>query len=333
MSGTVIITGANGSLALGFVESFLSKYSEHNLVATVRNPSAEKDPNTAKLLSLASKYPKANFHLETLDLGRLPDVRSFADKLSTRISSKELPPITAIVCNASTWSLESGQQFTFDNYEATFQICHLSHYLLVLKLLGSMDTTSGRIIMLGSVTHYPDKPNPLSSLGPCFPVDFEELVMPTLDPMKLVHDRGFQRYATAKLANVAFSSDLNKRLQQDTKLSQITVIAMDPGGLPSSRAQAGQKKSTRAIMGTINFLMPVLKYCTTVFRTTEDAGRDLATVSADPVFRGKRGYYVGLKTDSAAPISQDPDMQKKLWECCWRWAGLTSAETSLQNIL
>jgi hypothetical protein len=41
--------------------------------------------------------------------------------------------------------------------------------------------------------------------------------MPTLDPMKLVHDRGFQRYATAKLANVAFSSDLNKRLQQVRK--------------------------------------------------------------------------------------------------------------------
>lgn len=214
MGGTVVITGANGSLALGFVESFLSEYSEHALVATVRNPSPEKDPNTAKLLSLVTKYPKANFHLEALDLGNLANVRSFAEKLSTRIASKELPRITAIVCNACTWSLESGQKFTLDNYEATFQVCHLSHYLLVLKLLGSMDTISGRIVMLGSVTHYADKPNPLSSLGPCFPDDFEELVKPTLDPTKQVHDRGFQRYATAKLANVTFANDLNKRLQK-----------------------------------------------------------------------------------------------------------------------
>lgn len=214
MSGTVVITGANGSLALGFVESFLSKYPQHTLVATVRNPSPEKDPNTAKLLSLVNKYPKANFHLEALDLGNLASVRSFAEMLSSRISSKELPCITAIVCNACTWSLESGQKFTADNYEATFQVCHLSHYLLVLKLLNSMDTTCGKIVMLGSVTHDADKPNPLSSLGPCFPDDFEELVKPTSDPTNLVYDRGFQRYATAKLANVTFANDLNKRLQK-----------------------------------------------------------------------------------------------------------------------
>ncbi|KAJ5605571.1 hypothetical protein N7510_008352 [Penicillium lagena] len=332
MSGTVIITGANGSLALGFVDSFLSKYPLHTLVATVRNASPEKDPNTAKLLSLVSKYPEAKVHLEALDLGNLAAVRSFAEKLSLQISSKELPGIAAIVCNAGTWSLESGQKFTSDDYEATFQVCHLSHYLLVLKLLGSIDTTSGRIVMLGSITHYADKPNPLSSLGPCFPDDFEELVKPASDPPNLVHDRGFQRYATAKLANVTFANDLNKRLQKDPKLSKITVTAMDPGGLPSSRAQAGQKRSARILMATLNTLMPVLKHCTTAFRTTEDAGRDLAAVSVDPAFQGKRGYYVGLRADTAAPVSQDAGMQKKLWEGCWRWAGLTPAETVLQNI-
>lgn len=214
MSGTVVITGANGSLALGFVDSFLSKYPQHILVGTVRNISPEEDRNTAKLLNVVNKYPNANFHLEALDLGDLASVRSFAEKLSTRITSKELPRITAIICNACTWSLESGQKFTSDNYEATFQVCHLSHYLLVLKLLSSLDTTSGRIILLGSVTHDADKPNPLSSLGPCFPDDFEELVKPTPDPAKLVYDRGFQRYATAKLANIAFANDLDKRLQK-----------------------------------------------------------------------------------------------------------------------
>lgn len=214
MSGTVVITGANGSLALGFVESFLSKYPQQTLVATVRNPSPENDPNTAKLLSLVSKYPATKVRLEALDLGNLAGVRSFAEKLAAQISSRELPRVAAIVCNACTWSLESGQKFTSDDYEATFQVCHLSHYLLVLKLLGSMDTTSGRIVMLGSITTYADKPNPLSSLGPCFPDDFEELIKPSLDPPKLVHDRGFQRYATAKLANVTFANDLNKRLRK-----------------------------------------------------------------------------------------------------------------------
>jgi NAD(P)-dependent dehydrogenase (short-subunit alcohol dehydrogenase family) len=214
MNGTVIITGANGSLALGFVESFLTSYPEHTLIATVRNPSPETDSNTAKLVQLIAKYPQANAKVEGLDLGSLAAVRSFADNLAARISSEELPPISAIICNAFTWSLETGQKFTSDGLEATFQVSHLSHYLLILKLLGSMDRTSGRVVMLGSAVHYPEKANPLSSLRPGIPQNVEELINPTPDPPALVHDRGFQRYGTAKLANVIFTEDLNRRLQK-----------------------------------------------------------------------------------------------------------------------
>lgn len=68
--------------------------------------------------------------------------------------------------------------------------------------------------MLGSITHYPEKPNPLSSLRAGIPENIEELVKPSPDPLSLVHDRGFQRYGTAKLANVIFAEDLNRRLQK-----------------------------------------------------------------------------------------------------------------------
>lgn len=212
MAGTVVITGANGSLALGFVQSFLALYPQHTLIATVRNPLPEKDANTAQLMSLIAKHPKAEVLVEALDLGRLADVRSFAENLSRRVSSGQLRPISAIVCNAATLSLEAGVKFTSDGYEATFQVCHLSHYLLVLKLLGSVDPASGRVVFIGSVTHYPEKPNPLSSLRPEFPKSVDELVRPLPDQPTVVHDRGFQRYGTAKLANVTFVNDLNNRL-------------------------------------------------------------------------------------------------------------------------
>lgn len=214
MAGTVVITGGNGSLALGFVEALLSRYPGHTLIATVRNASPEKDLNTAELMRIISKYPNSKVNVEVLDLGQLASVRTFAQKLSGLILSNKLPRISAIVCNAATLSLEAGQKFTSDGYEATFQVCHLSHYLLILMLLENMDPKSGRIVMLGSITHYPDKPNPVSSLGPCFPENLKELVKPTPDPLSLVHDRGFQRYGTAKLANVTFSLDLNERLKR-----------------------------------------------------------------------------------------------------------------------
>ncbi|KAJ5904172.1 hypothetical protein N7504_006555 [Penicillium tannophilum] len=331
MNETVLITGANGSLALGFTKSFLSLYPNHTLIATVRNPSPEKDPNTAKLVQLVSKYPKANVLIEGLDLSNLANVRSFAEKLSTRINAGELPRLTALICNAASISLGGGQKFTSDGYETTFQISHLSHYLLVLKLLDSMDVRSGRIVMLGSITHYTDKPNPFYSLKTYVPNDVEELVKPGPDPQSLVYDRGFQRYGMAKLANVTFANDLNRRLKKDPKLSNVFAVSMDPGGLPSSRGQAEQKFSLRLIFAVINFLMPVLKHLTTEFRTTDDSGRDLVAVSVNPMFHGKSGYFVGQIQGSSTPASEELEWQKRLWNACWKWAGLSDGETILRD--
>lgn len=111
----------------------------------------------------------------------------------------------------------------------------------------------------------------------------------------------------------------------------MTALAMDPGGLPASRSQAEQKRSNRLLFATVNFLMPVLKHLTSAFRTTEDAGRDLVTMSVDPAFQGKSGYYVGQKGEVAAAASKDEKLQKRLWDACCRWAALRPDETVLQN--
>jgi NAD(P)-dependent dehydrogenase (short-subunit alcohol dehydrogenase family) len=40
-----------------------------------------------------------------------------------------------------------------DGYEMTWQVNYLANQLLVLMLLQSMDTTSGRIVIIGSWSH------------------------------------------------------------------------------------------------------------------------------------------------------------------------------------
>ncbi|KAJ0418701.1 hypothetical protein BJY00DRAFT_175307 [Aspergillus carlsbadensis] len=331
MAGTVLITGGNGSLALGFVEDFLARYPQHTLIATVRNTSPVKDANTAKLMQLIAKYPAADVHVEALDLGNLAGVRSYAGNLAARVSSQKIPRISAIVCNAATWSLGNGQRFTSDGYEASFQVNHLAHYLLVLKLLGSMNTTSGRVVMLGSVVHYPEKRNPLSSLVAHIPDNMEELLKPGPDLAGQAHDRGFQRYGTSKLANVIFAEDLNSRLQKDSELSNITVTAVDPGGLPDSRGQVQQKRAVRIVMAAMNVLLPVLRYVMTDFRSSKESGRDLVAVSVGPEFQAKRGYYVGVNKGEGAQVSHDKQVQRRLWDACWGWAGLSPDETALQS--
>ena len=161
MSGTILITGANGSLALEFINSLLSQYPSYTVIGTVRSKNAESDPPSA-LKALKSQFPESNLILYTLDLSSLGAVRVFTAKMKDMIASGTYPRLAAVICNAFSWSLSGGQKYSKDKYENTFQVSHLSHHLLVLSLLKSMDTTRGRIVMLGSSTHDPDNADPFA---------------------------------------------------------------------------------------------------------------------------------------------------------------------------
>ena len=210
--GTVLITGANGSLALSFVECILENYPSYFAILTVRDDS-ESDPNTTKLRSIVSRFPSDRVSIEALDLASLLNVQSFANNVIVRVSSGKIPPVSVIVCNAFAWSL-THTKYSDDGYELGFQVSHLSHFVLVLKLLGSMNKDTGRIVLLGSEAHDPRNKNGFNPLGAVLPDDLEEIVKPKEDPKGEEMSRGFQRYSNSKLANVMFMHSLNAKLQQ-----------------------------------------------------------------------------------------------------------------------
>lgn len=213
MEGTIVVTGANSSLGLEYAELLLQHAPNHTLILTVRNPSPESDQHTARLKKIIASHKDARAYVEALDLGSLAAVRSFADSISQRVASGKLPRISALVCNAFSWSL-TGVKYTVDDYEASFQVTHLGHYLLVLKLLGSM-VQDGQVVLLGSTAQYPEneRPNPIANLSADFPDNIDSLIKPEPDAPGTEHARGFQRYGTAKLAVIMFMHDLNRRLK------------------------------------------------------------------------------------------------------------------------
>ena len=83
MAGTVLITGANGTLALEFIRILLTLHPQYTILAAVRNPSAEKDPNTARLMQLIEKHPGSKVVVQRLDLASLDNVRSFGGQSVT----------------------------------------------------------------------------------------------------------------------------------------------------------------------------------------------------------------------------------------------------------
>ncbi|KAJ9482506.1 hypothetical protein VN97_g10922 [Penicillium thymicola] len=329
MVGTVIITGATGSLALEAVQQLLSSHPSLTIVGTVRD--AKKPPQSPQLLRLqdiAQQYPPGKLLIKCVDLNSISEVRAFSDEIAGQVESNELPPISAIICNAFTWSLD-GQQFSKDRLESTFQVNHLAHFLLVLKLLRSMDPQTGRVVMLSSEVHDPEHSNALSKLGANLPSNdsLDTLVNPGADEAGTEHDMGWQRYANSKLANVMFMQSLNKRLQQNPQFNQITVTAMDPGGLVNSRAHVAQRSVIRIFFRLFALLLPVIRLFTYRLRSNSDSARDVLALALAPEYASVRGHFNGRKPQPPARVSEDEVKCEAIWQASWDWVGMTEGET------
>jgi NAD(P)-dependent dehydrogenase (short-subunit alcohol dehydrogenase family) len=212
--GTVLLTGANSSLALPAVDRLLSTYPAHTAILTVRNDTAS-DPNTAKLLAIIAKYPDAKVSLRKLDLSSNSQVEEFAATLASEIKDGKFPRITTILCNAMTWSLGSGLQHAPSGTELSMQVNHIAQLSLVLRLLGSLDTApgKGRIVFLSSEVHEP-KAAGFAVYPPDIPADLDAgWARPGEDKKGEEVGRGFYRYAVSKLAVVVCSYALARRLK------------------------------------------------------------------------------------------------------------------------
>ncbi len=150
-SGTIFLTGANGGLGTAIIERIVSSKAianEYYGVYTAREVAAAN-----KLQGALAGAPSEHRHDEySLDLSKLANVRLIAATINKRVAEGSLPPIRALILNAG-YQEHTEQYFSEDGLDMSFQCNYLSHWLLTLMLLRSMDKEHGRIIVLGSSTH------------------------------------------------------------------------------------------------------------------------------------------------------------------------------------
>lgn len=151
--GTILITGANGALGSAMVREIVASpsYSSCYGIYTVRDISSASSLEA----SLASDDEDAGQHhseVISLDLSRLSSVREVAADIKARVRSRSIPPIRALILNAG-YQENFTQTNTEDGFDMSFQVNYLSHFLLTLLLLGSMDREEGRILYIGSWAH------------------------------------------------------------------------------------------------------------------------------------------------------------------------------------
>lgn len=222
MAGTILITGANGSLALHAVRYLLKNAPEYVLLLTVRDASDE-DQNTQALRNIVAaseRSQQTQVSIRQLDHSHLAFVHRFAQDVAKEIADGDLPRLASIVCNAYFWNLSGPLEKTSDGFEKTIQVTHLAHVVLLLRLLGSFHPQqAGRIVQFSTDAIFPGK-NGLEKIPPTIPDEMELLARPPPDPKDDTWAYGFQRYANTKLAAVMWIHALNRRLEKVRQISR-----------------------------------------------------------------------------------------------------------------
>ncbi|KDP34876.1 hypothetical protein JCGZ_09164 [Jatropha curcas] len=201
---TCIVTGSTSGIGCEIARQ-LAEAGAH-VVMAVRNPKTAHELILKWQKEWSGMGLPLNVEVMELDLLSLESVAKFAETWNARSA-----PLHVLINNAGIFSIGEPQKFSKDGYEEHMQVNHLAPALLSILLLPSLIRGSpSRIINVNSVMHY---------------VGFVDT-----EDMNVVSGKrkytSYVGYTSSKLAQIMFSSVLNKRLPAEAGIS---VVCTSPG--------------------------------------------------------------------------------------------------------
>ena len=190
---------------------------------------------------------------------------------------------------------------TVDGHELTFQVNHLAPFLLTNLLLDRLLSSRAVVINTSSAA------NKLFSR-----FDMEDLELRR-------HYRPERAYGNAKLANILFTAELERRFGD----RGVHSAAFHPGVVATSFA-AGSTSAMRHLYGSVfsRFLQsPESGADTLVWLATSRPGEDWLP----------GGYYSKRRLTAAAKAAYDPAASSRLWDRSLEMAGLTDRKSTRLN--
>jgi NAD(P)-dependent dehydrogenase (short-subunit alcohol dehydrogenase family) len=273
-----VVTGASSGIGLETAGSLARAGARVLMVA--------RDPERgARAVETVAKSATVRPRLLLADFRRLSDVHDLAERIFEHESHIEV-----LVNNAGL--LSPTRQLTEDGNELTFQVNHLSHFLLTNLLLERLEAaTHARVVTVSSSTHH------FAFRG----IRFSDLTF------EKGYD-GFAVYTHSKLANVMFAYELARR----TEATRVASNVLNPG-----------------LVGT-NFGMSergVIKAFYTVTRpailTAEEGAESVVHCATAPELAGVTGtYFQKTRPKRSSRVSYDRRQWKELWETSARLTGL-----------
>jgi retinol dehydrogenase-12 len=269
---TFLVTGANTGIGLTTATALAARGGRVHVACRSR------DKGTSAVAHIKLETGSDDVSFLPLDLADLASVRAAA---AAFLALGE--PLHVLVNNAGV----AGQRgLTRDGFELMFGVNHLGHFALTLALLDRLADCGpdARIVHVSSDAHY-------QARG----IDFE-----------LVRRRtraitGMPEYAVSKLANVAFSQELARRLEG----SGVTSYALHPGVVASDI----WRRIPRLVRPLITRKM----------LTTEQGAQTSLYCATDPGLAGQSGRFYDLCAEREPSPVATPELGRRLWERSEAW--------------
>jgi NAD(P)-dependent dehydrogenase (short-subunit alcohol dehydrogenase family) len=269
----VVVTGSN--VGIGFETAVGVAALGATTVLACRNQGKAK----AAVREITKRTWNDDVHVVSLDLADLASVRKAAEDILTRWDRLDI-----LVNNAGgAWS---ARQETAQGFEYTFGVNHLGHFSLTNLLVSRLRAgASSRIINVTSVGHR------FARYG----MRFDDLQS----------ERGFdgmEAYCRSKLANVLFTRQLAKRLDE----ANVTANAAHPGPVRSSFGMDGD------LHGFMSIGMRLVR----PFEISPKRGaRTSLHLATSPDVAGKTGmYWVRSKPGHMGKHARDDAAAARLWD-------------------
>ncbi|MFI8101251.1 SDR family NAD(P)-dependent oxidoreductase [Streptomyces sp. NPDC086023] len=296
MGKTAVVTAGTAGIgletALGLAAAGFS--------VTVVGRNAQRGALAVERINAASPARQARFL--PADLASLEEVRALADRIASDCAAAG-EPLTVLVNNVG--AMFPARQ-AVEGVEASFVVNHLSPYLLTELLLPTLTAAApSRIVNVTSGA-----------------VTVAKRVFDAVEPPGGYY--GFHWYGRAKLANLAYTLDLAKRLDG----TGISVFAADPGGAATDMTD-GTLTDPKIVSPALRLLWPLVRR--TFARSTSGpasvAARPSITAATDATLAGRTGVVIGSQAHPVTPFraAADPRVAEAVRRLSERHAPLTTA--------
>lgn len=267
---TCIVTGASAGIG---------KITARELArqgATVALVCRDRARGEAALGEIAKETGSSKLELFLCDFASQRAIRAFAAEFLTKHSE-----LHVLVNNAG--AIHGEHKLTEDGIESTFAVNHIGYFLLTSLLLGILRRSApARIVNVASAAHQGGK-----------------LHLDDLEDAGASYS-SFGAYSRSKLANIAFTAELARRLEG----TGVTANSLHPGVVGTNFGDSGAA-----------WLRFLVKLGRPFLRSPDSGAATSIYLATSPAVEGVTGkYFANSKPAVPSKLARDAEQAKRLWE-------------------